>query len=109
MRTLKFNVNNQLITKDPNCDFDGLVPGTAEYIQAEFLFSSEWNGYVKAVSFESLLGTEYEPQILQDGKTCMIPAEALARRSFKMRVAGKKEKSKLITNKIIIEQNGGRT
>ena len=108
MRTLKFIVNNQIITKDPNCNFDGLVPGTSDYVQAEFQFSSEWNGYAKVVSFESILGKEYEPQILQDGKTCMIPEEALARRSFKMRVAGKKEKSKLITNKIIIEQNGGR-
>ena len=108
MRTLKFNVNNQLITKDPNCDFDGLVPGTEEYVRAEFIFSSEWNEYTKVVSFESIMGAEYEPQLLKDGKTCMIPAEALARRSFKLRVMGKKDKSRLTTNKIIVEQNGGR-
>ena len=108
MRTLKFIVSNQSLTKDPNCNFDGLVPGTSDYIQAEFSFSSEWNGFIKVVSFESLLGREYEPQILQDGKTCMIPAEALKRRSFKMKIVGKKGISKITTNKITIEQNGGR-
>lgn len=108
MRTLKFNVNNQSLTKDPNCNFDGLVPGTSDYIQAEFSFSNEWDGYLKAVSFESLLGHEYEPQFLRNGRSCMIPAEALERRSFKMKIIGKKDTSKITTNKITIEQNGGR-
>ena len=108
MRTLKFIVNNQSFTKDPNCNFNGLVPGTSDYIQAEISFSPEWDGCIKVVSFESLLGREYEPQILRDGRSCMIPAEALERRSFKMKIIGKKGTSKITTNKITIEQNGGR-
>ena len=47
MRTLKFAVNAQRITSDPNCDFSGIVPGTAGYLKAHFSFSPEWSGMVK--------------------------------------------------------------
>lgn len=107
MRILKFIVNDQIITQDPNCDFSGLVPGTEGYLKAEFAFSSEWNGTVKVASFYSQMGTEYPPQILEDGKTCTIPAEALKRRVFKVKVIGKRNSFKLETNKLTVRQNGG--
>ena len=107
MRTLKFIVDKQMISKDPNCNFDGLVPGSSGYLQAEFSFSKEWKGCSKVVAFWSLLGKEYPPQILEDGKTCMIPAEALARRSFKIQIIGRVEDYKVTTNKLTITQNGG--
>lgn len=107
MRTLKFIVDNQILKQDPKCDFSNLVPGTEEYIQAEFSFSSEWDGYVKAVGFWSLFGKEYPAKVLSSSRTCMIPAEALKRRSFKIQVVGKKKEEKLVTNKIQINQNGG--
>jgi hypothetical protein len=100
-------VDNQIVKPDPNCDFENLVPGTEEYIQAEFSFSSEWNGCVKVASFWSTLGKEYPAQALKDGKTCIIPIEALNRRSFKMQLIGKNKKLKLTTNKLTINQNGG--
>lgn len=106
MRVLKFIVNNQILEPDPKCDFSGLVPGTEDYLKAEFSFSSEWDNYSKVVSFMSLLGREYEPQMLTDGKSCIIPSEALKRRSFKLRVLGKKEKSKITTNYIAVHQKG---
>ena len=108
MRTLKFIVDKQIIKQDPNCDFDDLIPGSEGYLQAEFSFSPEWKGTVKAVGFFSVMGKEYEPQILKDGKTCMIPAEALAKRSFKVQVMGKREGFKLKTNKVTVSQNGGK-
>ena len=108
MRTLKFNVKDQILEQDPFCDFSGLVPGTKEYVRAMFSFSQEWNGFAKVVSFWSMLGKEYPPMILKDGYTCLIPAEALAKRAFKIQVMGKKDDLKLITNKIAIQQNGGR-
>lgn len=107
MRTLKFIVDGQVIRQDPNCDFTGLVPGTEGYLQAEFTFSSEWNGYVKVAAFYSMLGKEYTPQVLKDGKTCIIPSEALERRAFKIRIIGKKDGSKFATNKITVFQKGG--
>lgn len=107
MRTLRFIVNEQIITQDPNCDFNGLVPGTSGYLQAEFIFSSEWNGCSKVAGFYSQMGKEYPPQVLTDGKTCMIPAEALERNIFKVQVMGKKEGLRLTTNKVEVCQKGG--
>ena len=107
MRTLKFIVDKQLITQDPTCDFSGLVPGTNGYVLACFSFSPEWDGCKKVVGFYSMMGTEYPPQWLKDGKTCAIPAEALVNKTFKMKVFGKKGDYKITTNKIKIVQNGG--
>lgn len=107
MRKLKFIVDDQTLSQDSNCDFEGLVPGTNGYLQAEFAFSPEWNGCVKVVSFYSVLGKEYTPQLLKDGKSCTIPAEALTKRVFKLRVTGKnKDGSTIVTNKLAISQKG---
>lgn len=108
MRTLKFIVDQQIIKQDPNCDFSGLVPGTEEYLQAEFVFSKEWVGCTKVAAFYSSMGKEYEPQLLENGKTCIIPAKALERRSFKVQVIGKKGDFKITTNKATVSQNGDR-
>ena len=107
MRTLKFIVDDQIIRQDPSCDFSGLVPGTQDYLQARFTFSSEWKGCVKVAAFYSMLGREYPLQILEDGATCMIPAEALKKRIFKIQVVGKKGEFKILTNKVTVDQNGG--
>ena len=108
MRTLKFIVNKQIITLDPNCDFTGLIPGSEGYLQAEFIFSPEWRNCVKVAAFYSILGKEFPPQKLEDGKTCMIPAEALKGRKFKVQVIGKDDRVKLTTNKVTVSQNGGK-
>lgn len=108
MRTLKFIVDGQIIKQDPKCDFSGLVPGTSGYVQAEFSFSSDWAGYTKVAAFWSALGKEYQPQLLKDGKSCLIPAEALERRTFKVQIIGKGPNSKRITtDKVAVNQNGG--
>lgn len=106
MRTLRFIINGQTIKKDPKCDFSGLVPGTEGHLKAEFLFSSEWAKHTKVVAFYSVLGVEYDPQQLINGKSCEIPAEALKRRKFKLQVLGKNGNTKLITNKLEILQDG---
>ena len=107
MRTLKFIVDGQIIKKDPDCNFDNLVPNTEGYLRAQFSFSREWDGCVKVASFCSAMGTEYPPQVLKDGRSCMIPAEALARYSYDVQVIGKKENYKISTNKITVLQEGG--
>lgn len=108
MRVLKFIVDGQSIKKDPKCDFTGLVAGTEGYLQLDFSFSPEWMNCVKVVSFWSITGKELPPQILKDGKTCMIPVEALTKRRFGVQVVGKKDKLKLITNKEFVYQKGGK-
>ena len=107
MRTLKFIVDKQIITQDPSCDFENLVPGTEGYLQAEFDFSPEWKHCVKVAAFWSVLGREYQPQVLKDGATCMIPAEALAKKKFMVSVVGQSKTRKMTTNKLTIVQDGG--
>lgn len=110
MRTLRFVVDGQIIMQDPGCDFTNLVPGTEGYLQAEFLFSREWSGRAKVASFWSVMGKEYEPQVLKDGCTCMIPAEALKKRCFKVQIIGREAGQSIVqTNKIEVIQDGGKT
>ena len=107
MRTLKFIVDKQIISPDPSCDFDGLIPGTVGYLRAEFSFTNEWKDCAKVAAFWSTFGREYSPQVLTDGNSCLIPAEALAKQSFKLQVIGQRDGYKIITNKLLIKQNGG--
>ena len=108
MRTLKFIVEDQIIKQDPNCDFSGLVPGSEGYLRAEFALSSEWReASAIVVSFWSDMGREYQPKVLNDDLTCTIPAEALEKRIFKIRLMGiTKDDKRLSTNKVTVEQNG---
>lgn len=108
MRTLKIIVDGQNIALDPTCDISGLVPGTSGYIQAEFVFSSEWDGCAKVVAFYSNLGRELDAQELKNGKVCTISAEVLKNSIFKLRVFGKKPDFNIRTNRLIICQTGGR-
>jgi hypothetical protein len=89
MRVLRFIVTNSTITQDPTCNFEGLVPGAGEPIRAEFSFSPEWKSSAKVVGIWSILGHEYTPQVLKDGKSCAIPYEALNKAAFKLQVLGK--------------------
>lgn len=108
MRTLKFIVDGQIITQDPNCDFTNLVPGSEGYLQAHFFFSPEWKGFAKVASFYSIMGREFEPQIIKNGQTCVIPAEALQRHKFRVRVIGRNNTGmKIITNTVEVYQDGG--
>jgi hypothetical protein len=110
LRVLKFIVKDQIIKPDPSCDFSGLVPGTEGYLLAEFSFSPEWDKCVKVATFWSTMGKEYPAQLLKDGKACIIPAEALKRRIFKVQIIGKSADSKrMTTNKVAVSQNGGKT
>lgn len=106
MRTLKFIVRGQIITKDETCNFNNLVPGSSGYLKAQFQFSKEWEGCVKVVEF-TRNGKECTPQLLSNGVSCDIPAEVLTGRAFKIRVLGKNSKIKITTNRVEILQNGG--
>ena len=108
MRTLKYIKKKKKKKKDQNSDFSNLVPGTEGYIRAEFSFSNDWAGCKKVAAFYSILGHEFEPQILEDGKTFLIPKEALQKEKFSIRVIGRAKNLKIITGKIIVIQDGGK-
>ena len=107
MRTLRFIVDGLTIRQDPECDFSNLVPGTSGYLRAEFCFSKDWDQTTRVAGFYSSLGQEYPPRVLDNGFTCIIPAEALKKSVFKVRVIGSKNGLKLQTNKVVVHQNGG--
>ena len=104
MRTLQFIVSGQEIRLDPSCDVSKLNPGSTDQVQAIFTFSKEWTSTPKVAAFYSRLGNEYPPQILKDGKSCMIPIEALHKRVFKVQILGK---NGLATDRLEIDQKGG--
>ena len=112
MRILRFIVDNESIKQDPSCDFSGLFPGKNPDVRAEFILSSEWEKTVRVAAFWSMLDTEYEPQVVQDGG-CNIPKDALNRASFRIQLLGKKYEPalgtiNLSTNKLTIRQTGGK-
>ena len=108
MRTLRFLVDGETIKPDPTCDFTNLFLDKKSGICAEFAFSSEWNDKIKVAAFWSMLDKEYEPQVLDDKNSCVIPSDALKRASFKIQVLGLRGSEKLTTNKLTILQTGGR-
>ena len=109
MQTLKFIIKGQSIEIDPENNANSLVPGTEGYVLAEFTFSKEWDKCAKVAAFYSNLGREFEPQILNDGKLCVIPKEALSLSIFKVKVFGKKDDYTICTNKVTVHQKGGCT
>lgn len=50
MRTLRFIVHAQAISRDPACDFGGLVAGSAGYLKAYFALDAAWKGCAVAAS-----------------------------------------------------------
>ena len=104
MRTLEFNVDEQLIQKAPGCDFSNIAPGTSGYLVAKFTFSSAWAGCVKAASFWHN-GTEHGVLLTND--TCTIPAAALVGSKFEVSVSGARSGGYRITStKTIVRQEG---
>ena len=101
MRELRFKVSGQNIIKDSNCDFTGIIAGTSNYLYTSFAFDSEWSGAVKVAVFKRL-NDEYPVMI--EGDKCIIPKEALTWRSFKVRVVGQIEKTRITTNFVTVEQ-----
>lgn len=108
MRTLRFIVDNQIIRQDPYCNFDNLVPGSEKQIQAEFVFSKDWNGFQKVVAFYNSLGREIGAKALISSRSCYIPSEVLKQSVFKIQVIGANDTKKLRTNKVEVHQKGGK-
>lgn len=105
MRTLKFAVNAQNISPDPNCDFSGIVPGTAGYLYATFEFSAEWRGLAKVAEFRRYDIDEAIPAKIVNGK-CEIPAETLRGKKWYVNVVGKRGNIRITTDRAEVKQEG---
>ena len=103
-RILKFIVNGQNISKDSSCDFSKIARGTKGYLVAEFVFSPDWDGYVKAGVFRASCGTEVASPIIND--RCEIPSTALTQEAFIVSVVGMaKDGSKIKSEKVEVMQS----
>jgi hypothetical protein len=91
------------LEKDSSCDFSGLVAGTSGYLKAKFVFSKEWNGFVKVAGFLSKDDKEFPPCVLSNENECYIPTEALKYHEFKIVLYGKKNNITITTRPIIVK------
>lgn len=104
MKKLNFLVNQQTIEQDPSCDFSGIVQGTSNYLFAEFIFSSEWDGFVKVAEFRiGMNKSTTTPVPIKNGK-CMVPSEVTSGRTWSVRIVGKKKDVILTTNSVRVCQ-----
>lgn len=101
MRLLKFNVDAQQLSKDPNCDFNNLVAGTRKYLRAHFTFSPEWSDCTKVASFWRG-GKEYA--VLLKNDECEIDSEALTGATFGVSVTGQRGDYRITTDKVFVRQ-----
>ena len=105
MRSLVFDVKDQIIVKNNNCNFDNIVSGTEGYLVAEFNFSRIWDGYGKVAVFNNLF--EEEAVIIKNNK-CLIPSKVLTGDKFYVKVIGSKKGQRLTTNEVTVNQRRDR-
>lgn len=95
MRTLRFRVSGQELTRAPGCDFSNIIAGTSGYLQTAFEFGPDWDGTVRVAAFYPRL---------QD----RVPDEITPCNEFKIGVVGQRENGQRITtNLITIRQEKG--
>lgn len=90
MRILEFDVNGQSLTKSKNCNFSGIVLGTAGYLKVHFTFSSEWAGMVKVAEFRNHLYDEPVVPVPIINNECMVPSEVTDGKAWYIKVIGKR-------------------
>lgn len=105
MRSLMFKVKGQKITKDPECNFEGLVAGTKGYLKAVFTFSEEWDDCILVASFRRGI---HEHGALIKNNECEIPPEVLNTTAFSVAVIGKRGDYQITTNKVFVRQEANR-
>ena len=73
----------------------------SDELMLEFTFSNEWDGMVKVVSF-TRGDQEFEPQVLRNGTTCVVPKEVMDGNWFRYQILGKRGNERMTTNTYIL-------
>lgn len=103
MRTLEFEVMEQVLQKKEDCKFTDIVAGSIGYLQAKFYFKGdEWKDCIKVAGFWSD-GQEYAA-VLDENDSCIIPKEALTKRKFVVSMTGAREGYRIKTTKTEVKQ-----
>lgn len=98
MRRLIFAVSGQQLAK--HGDFTGVTAGSKGYLRCHFeLSDSEWLAAKKIAVFND----EHAVTVGADGE-CAVPDEVTDGKSFKVYLAGQNGKTRMVTNKVLIEQ-----
>lgn len=95
MRTLKFVVDKQHLSKDPSSDFRSIVAGSVGYLEAEFVVSGDWSGCTLVAFFTGSGNEEYMPVV--NGR-CKIPSDVLKDKAFTVQLIGTKGENYKITS-----------
>ena len=109
MRTLNFTITKQKLTKDNDCNFDNLVTGTENYLEAFFKFDDDWIMLRNICVFKGLDNLYRSPSIeksvmiRQSGK-CQIPKQILEYPIVQLYVVGINQNKKIYTNDVHFRQ-----
>ena len=107
MRTLRFKVSGQELSRAPGCDFGNIIAGTSGYLQVAFEFDADWDGTVQVAAFYPYLQSQEIATLIRDG-ACIVPDEVAAYDTFKIGVVGQRGNGQRITtNLITIKQEMG--
>ena len=107
MRTLRFRVSGQELTRAPGCDFSNIIAGTSGYLQTAFEFGPDWDDTVRVAAFYPYLQSQEVGRLIRDG-ACIVPDEITPCDQFKIGVVGQREiGQRITTNLITIKQERG--
>lgn len=107
MRTLRFRVSGQELTRAPGCDFSNIIAGTSGYLQTAFEFDRDWDDTVRVAAFYPRSQDREVATLIQDG-ACIVPDEVAAYDTFRVGIVGQRENGQRITtNLITIKQERG--
>lgn len=103
MRALQFQVSGQSLKKSG--DFAHIIRGTKNYLLCEFCFEgNDWQRNKIVAAFVTRTN-EYAVAVGANG-ICKVPNEVTDEKNYKIYLVGVRSDIKIITNKVLIEQEG---
>lgn len=97
MRELNFAVDGLRLVKKG--DFGGITAGSKGYLRCRFEAGGEWSGAKKIAVFN-----EEHAVVLNAQGECSVPDEVTDGKSFKVYLAGQNGRTRMLTNRVLIEQ-----
>ena len=104
MRTLRFYVDGQRISKDSKCNFSGIVAGSKGYLDCMFSFSKDWENLAKVAVFRTADTTKYIPIV---NNRCDMPDDVTDSTRIHVSVIGKDAYTALSTSTAVVMQQKG--
>ena len=98
--TLEFKVTQQEITR---LDSQKVYEKTKGYLYAHFVFSDDWEGYLKTVKFSNLLDNSYIGVTLASDNTCMVPYTLILYPGVTFCIEGTKDGDIITTNDFVFD------